>query len=411
MKNKFLGLTTLALSSLALMASASAAVKITGDDTIGYIGSNVTVTTIDADKKEYKLTLTGTANEDLLIQTGETVTIDLDGNIWTNYNNQSTAIEVQNGATLIIKDSKGTGKITYNNNTAEGHVSGAYAPLISNAGELTLESGLIEVNKGAFKGTGILNTVDGKLYVEGGSVKTTVDNSWGITNEGTAIINSGNFVQGGDFSIIQNAKDLTINDGTFTTTPEGTHYSLITNSDTGSPSLKILNGTFETSTKLFHKSTAVDENTDIVIMGGKYPVALEEEVVKYLASEDYEFLNGEVVTDADYSELEEALAEAAKVVITKYTEETIANFNEAYAAAQKIEKVLKSNEQDKIDEAAATLKLAISSLKEIVPEAIQPNDTTTSENPKTFDNVLGYVVLAIGALGCVVVVTKKILNK
>ena len=105
------------------------------------------------------------------------------------------------------------------------------APIINNVGTLTLENGIVEVNKGTSSehGTGILNT--GTLTVNGGTIKTTVVGSWGITNEGTADIKGGEFVQGQDFSIIVNAKDLTIAGGTFKNEGSVTHNSLLTNKD------------------------------------------------------------------------------------------------------------------------------------------------------------------------------------
>lgn len=421
MKKKILGLIVLAISSFGLMASTNA-VKILGtgsgaEGKIDYEGSNVTLQVIDADAKVYKLVLIGDADEDLVIEAGQTVTIDLAGNKWTNYDPQSSAISIPSGAKLTIMDSGNGGTFTYKAN-AEAVVgtSKAYAPLISNAGTLIFESGTIDVNKGATdaNATGILNSASGALYVEGGLIKTSEDYAWGITNEGNATINGGTFLQGKNYSIIDNAKNLTINDGKFTVAADVSHFSLITNKDNVNPTLQITNGDFSDShiTKLFHKS--VGANKDIVLTGGKYPVALSEEVKNYIDEENYEITEtGEVVTDANYEEYNAVLKEALSKVeeTSKYTEESIKALQSVINNAKRLSMELKSNEQSQIDDVVSKLKAAINGLKLIEKEVVDEEkeedkdkedtskDDTPPKNPNTFDGFICYIILAIEALG------------
>lgn len=425
MKNKMIGLIALAVSSFGLIMNASA-VKIIGtgdgaDGSIDYEGSNVTLETINDDTKEYKLVLTGAADEDLVIVEGETVTVDLAGNVWTNNYTKTSAFDVQEGATLIIMDSKTGGKITYNESSEKNTIEGknSYAPLIANAGTVIVQSGTITVNKGETdaNATGILNKDNAKLFVEGGLIETTVDYSWGVTNEGEMTINGGTLNQGKNFSIIDNAKSLLINGGTFTVTKDETHHSLITNVDAATPEIKITGGDFTDTNikKLFHKSTGVEGNTDIVLTGGTYPIALKEEIEKYMDQEKYEINDdGMIITDADYTRLNATivLAEEKLKEKDKYTEESIKALEEALKAAKEVEKGLKTDKQEEIDTLEKNLTNAINGLKLLEDEVIvAPNDSNLPENPETGASLPLISMMALGVSGIGIYFYTKSKNK
>ncbi len=431
MKNKVFGLIALAVSSFGLIMNASA-VKIIGtgdgaDGRIDYEGSNITLETIDAEKKEYKLVLAGAAQEDLIILDGETVTVDLAGNTWTNNNAKASAFDVQAGATLIITDSKTGGKITYSESSEKNTVGdkNSYAPLIANAGTVTIQGGIIEVNKGesGVYATGILNKDKAKLTVKDGHIETKVINAWGITNEGEAFIEGGTFVQGKDFSIIDNAKTLHISGGKFTVTPGDTHNSLITNADEATPVLEISGGDFSDTNikKLFHKSTKVEENTDIVLTGGTYPIALKEEIEKYMDKENYEINeDGMIITDADYTKLNAAVALAEEKIKEKekYTAESIKALEEALKVAKEVAKDLKTDKQSDIDTLEKNLTNAISGLKLIEEEndeddnvVVAPDDPTLPENPATGVSLPLISMMVLGVTGVGIYLGTKSKNK
>ncbi len=421
MKNKIIGLTALAVSSLGLIANVNA-VKIVGtgsgsEGTIGYEGSNVTVEEIGSNNHEYKLTLIGPCDEDLTIIAGETVIIDLFGYTWTNYDIHSSAIVVESGAKLTIMDSKTNGKITYKDETVA--TSNYYPDLIQNKGTLIFQSGTIEVNKGSStinsnpKGTGIENLENANLIIEGGTIKTIGNGSWGIVNKGVATIKGGTLTQGGDHSVILNAKDMTIEDGLFNQTGSN-HNSLITNDDNTNPKLEIKGGEFSVESKIFHAKASGD-NKDIIITGGKFSTDPERqtEIKKYMDEEKYEITaEGEVVTDADYEEYNAVLEEAENKVkeTGKYTEVSLKNLQNAIEEAKKIAKDLKSNEQEKIDNAVKTLKKAISGLK-LIPTVSDKNDETPNNNPGTYDLFICYILLALASLTSLGFITFRALKK
>ena len=91
------------------------------------IGGNVT-----SEQKDnvWYLTLKGNDKQDIEIREDETVILDLNGFNLTNYTDGCSTIWVQNGGTLTIVDSKGTGTIKKLNASA--------APTIKNDGTLKI---------------------------------------------------------------------------------------------------------------------------------------------------------------------------------------------------------------------------------------------------------------------------------
>ena len=89
-------------------------------------------------------------------------------------------------------------------------------------------------------------------------------------------INNGNFVQGYDFSVIQNSGQMDINGGTFVGSENGN--SLITNNkgtESGNVTLNITNGDFKSNLILYN-----GDNSNVSISGGTYQNP--ESVVAYL---------------------------------------------------------------------------------------------------------------------------------
>ena len=190
-------------------------VEATTVDNVEYAGSNVTVD--DLGENNYKVTLTGDADEDFEVLAGQTVTLDLAGFTLTNYLNDDQkapceAIKVNEGGVLTIMDSVGTGTVT---NVAQS----TYGP---------------------------------------------------ITNYGTLIIESGNFTTSTDTYAVRNdGINLTINGGVFTTNSQTT--SLIGNIKYNElsadlPTMTINGGTFEAVQDVIRNN----ENTAVTITGGTF---------------------------------------------------------------------------------------------------------------------------------------------
>lgn len=201
---------------------------------IGYNGSNVTVS--KDEQGVYNLELTGTATQELVVRSGETVVLDLKGQTFQNYTTACAPIEVQEGGTLTIKDSVGGGTISLLPNSA-------YA-VIANHGTLTIEGG--EFIQSAWGG--LLNY--GTAIIKDGTFRQTADASWSlIDNKGSLTIDGGNFYEGDEFYLIRNESEVVINGGTFTTNAPAT--SLIGNfieeedkTDNTNITMKITNGEF-----------------------------------------------------------------------------------------------------------------------------------------------------------------------
>lgn len=103
---------------------------------------------------------------------------------------------------------------------------------------------------------------------------------------------------------------------------------------------------------------------------------------------------------ADYSELDKKLAEAKKVVKSKYTTESIKALEAAIKAAEGVSRNLNSYNQLIIDNLVKDLNTAMANLK--------INNKVPA--PNTLDNTLSYVGLALGSLGITLISVKKLKN-
>ncbi len=267
MKKKILCFVVALVFGVVVMPKVNA-VHVTGDDKINYEGSNVTVEVVEGEENSYKVTLDGDTNQDFEIKSGEKVVLDLAGYTFKNFTESLAAIWVLDGGELTIIDSseEQTGKIQ--------KVGSGVSSAVDNKGILTIEGG--EISTTVSGTAGVYNA--GTLVIKGGTIKNTTENTWGLTNEGTAEIYGGNFTQEGNYSVVLNAKEMTVYDGIFSSEGEE-HYSLITNKskeDSGEASLDIKGGEFnvDESTPLFY-----NEGEDLIeITGGKYSKDITEYV-------------------------------------------------------------------------------------------------------------------------------------
>ena len=159
---------------------------------VGTPGTNVEVT--KEEDGTFNVKLTGNAVQDIIIYEGEDVTLDLNGYTLTNFTPECEAIKVLYGGKLTIMDSaeEGTGTVT----------------------------------------------------------QAATSKFSAITNQGTMIIESGNFITTLSQYVVRNENNLTINGGTFTN--ESSDTSLIGN---------IVN---------MDKSVPADVKPTMLINGGSY---------------------------------------------------------------------------------------------------------------------------------------------
>lgn len=181
---------------------------------VGSDGTNVEVT--KEEDGTFSVKLTGDAIQDLIIFEGEEVVLDLNGFTLTNFTDACEAIKVRHGGKLTIMDSSeaGTGTVTQ-------------------------------------KETSVFS---------------------GITNQGTLIINSGNFTTSLSQYILRNENDLTINGGVFTNNSKDTSaVGNIVNLDSSvpedvTPTMVINQGTFEAVSNAVKNN----ENSKVEIIGGTF---------------------------------------------------------------------------------------------------------------------------------------------
>lgn len=158
--------------------------------------NNSNINKVSKENNVYELTLNATTNENLEIQNGENVTLNLNGH---TLNNTTTSgdltvdlptIKIAEGGTLTIT---GKGAIT---RTSKYNESELHQAIISNFGTLNLnldETANILVSGAA--DYGIYNQASGILNMTGGRVSTMHKLNYGLWNEGTANISGGRFDQ------------------------------------------------------------------------------------------------------------------------------------------------------------------------------------------------------------------------
>ena len=236
---------------------------------IEYPGSNVTVD--DLGGNNYKVTLTGDADEDFQVLDGQTVTLDLAGFTLTNYLHPDTqtgpceAIKVNAGGILTILDSVGTGTVTNLSQSTYGPITN-YGTLIIESGNFTTSTDTyavrneginLTINGGVFKTNSKTTSLIGNIKynelsadlptmaINGGtfdSIQATVKNY-----ENTAItIEAGNFTSQNAFAL-DNSGAATVTGGTFTSVNNSAIRHQIDSTNPASSSLKINNATLNSA--------------------------------------------------------------------------------------------------------------------------------------------------------------------
>lgn len=292
---------------------------------------------VDVEVREdvFYVTLTGDIKQDLIIEDGEVVVLDLAGNKFENFTLATEAIKVEKGGELTIIDSVGTGVVTHQ----EGST---YGP-ITNLGTLTIEGGNYEIN----------------------------DSFYVVRNEGTATIKGGTFTSTStDTSLIGNIRYvdktvtpvLTIEDGTFTA---------ISNTVKNNPNSEItINGGTFTSENAF----ALENNGVAVVNGGELTST-----------------NNSAIRTTINSDSETSLKVANTAVLSSSADKADYTIYDATLAADVTEDYDVTLDED--GNVVFTEKEEVETPTE--PET--PSEPVV-ENPSTSDNVLTYMIIGVISL-------------
>ncbi len=306
---------------------------------------------VDVEVREdiFYVTLTGDINQDLIIENGEEVILDLNGFTFENFTKECEAIKVLKGGKLTIIDSGDTGTVT--------HIEGStYSP---------------------------------------------------ITNLGTLIIEDGNYTISDSFYIVRNEGIATINGGTFTST--STDTSMIGNiqyEDTSvTPVLTIEDGTFTAVSNVLKNN----ENSVMVVNGG----TLTSENAYALDNAAVAEVNGGTLTSENNSPIRNIInptdGNEASLKVSNATLNAAADKAD-YAL---YDATLQSDVTDKYEVSVdenGNITFVSTEIPDPVPE--NPDTTTPEEpieNPSTNDNVVTYIVL--GAVSIIGIVAAGILIK
>lgn len=244
--------------------------------------------------------------------------IDLNGKT-ISYTSDASAhsamITINSGNKLVVKDSKGTGKIVYNYTGAgdPNFTWGTYT-INNKGGNLVVDNGTIEIVSNLNAGT--VSHMFCSIYQYSGS--TTI-NGGNITNssyrsvrlwKGDMTINGGVFEGQVWVQAVDNSSVMTINGGSFSPSGVDSSSAFITN-DTYDVALKVTDGTFETKLGC---SNYTKNGVKGSVSGGVFGVApdanllaaglhaVEQDGKYYIVSEEID----NVVTNAE--ELKEVIA-------------------------------------------------------------------------------------------------------
>ena len=246
--------------------------------------------------KKCTFTLTDNANQDLVIEEGEEVTLNLESYSLTSTDVKYSAIDIQGGKLTI--EGNGTIKVKDGDKT-------------TNVPTVNVKSGAeLVMNGGTIEGIAVDHSAAlynaGKLTINDGTIKSVaVDENngnkgaWGLTNVGTATITGGTFIQGNAFSVLSNNKTMTISGGVFSPEGTGIRNSLITNvkgAEVDAVTLTITDGTFKAASGAKIISVGSDEGKKgtATITGGLFietGVDAAVAVKNYMGSESIVKLN------------------------------------------------------------------------------------------------------------------------
>ena len=253
----------------------------------------------------------------LTIPAGRTVTIDLAGCTMSQKNVQTSAYAmIDNMGNLTIKDSVGTGKISYEDSTPYTKDPGWASNTISNKGMLTVNSGMVEnLTSEAVMNYGYPHAIDvyqgSVTTINGGTVKSlNYDSIRMFCNSETlatkVVINGGTIVNRVSFQDPHSTRPgygiLEINGGNFVTTSGVTANVRLLNFCNNCNNMKatVTGGTFDKGFKTQDIAGSGIKTSDWLIMGGKIVVtnatelqnaidnANDGDVIKLLAAGSYE---------------------------------------------------------------------------------------------------------------------------
>ncbi len=251
--------------------------------------------------------------EGIVIPAGKTVTIDLAGFDIKQTKACTASYEmIGNNGTLTIKDSVGTGRISFTDTGAGDPNVGWASYTIRNSGTLTVESGIIEhLGTQPYNGNNAIFHYNGTTTINGGKIEAPYSRSLRIWN-GSATINGGAF-DGQVWVQSQGNAELTINDGSFKPATHGGDYSSVfVTVGAKNASVKLAGGTYATK-------VGTDKADSIEITGGTYAVDPTAFVADgYMAVEN---ANGtytvvEIPKAATTAELEAAISKGGVVQLT-----------------------------------------------------------------------------------------------
>ena len=299
---------------------------------------------VAAAKKDDTITMLGNITESIVIENGNTITLDLNGYTLTNTDGKHT---IENNGTLTVTDSSTdkSGKVdnvshakiplvntdfgiailnggTFDRSLEDGNRKGNSCYTIQNHGTMTINDGVTVNNNGAYSS----NIVNGYQSTNAATASTTTP---------TLTINGGNFsggaavvkndekgqleINGGTFSqssyLIHNWNKVTINNGVF----NGSIAAILNTHESGNTNaigeLKINGGNFNGKIDSVYPGWDAYASKDISIFGGTFT----QDVTEYTAANRTVMQNSDgtytvsvaKIGDQGYSTLKDAV-DAAK---------------------------------------------------------------------------------------------------
>lgn len=295
-----------------------------------FIGWDPNVT-VEVKEDIFYVTLKGDINQDLIIESGEEVVLDLNGFTFNNFTKECEAIKVMPGGKLTITDNSEakSGTVT--------HIADSTYSPITNLGELIVDGGNYEINDDFY-----LLRNEGTLTINAGTFKST--------SKTTSMIGN---IQYEDTSVVPN---LTINNGEFTAI-----NNVVRNNEN---SVVTINGGTLTSESAY----ALDNLAEATVNAGALTSENNSPVRNIINSE-----TGKNAT----------LKVAAEAVLSSTAEK--ANYA-LYDTALKSD--VTANYNVNIDENGN-----ITFISTEIPDPVPEKPSEEIENPSTSDNVMTYVLI------------------
>ena len=248
------------------------------------------------------------ATESIVIAKGQEITLDLNGKVISMEDSSAkSACLIANNGTLTIVDGGVDGKLTFNSTTPD--TSFGYATnVISNAGTLVIEGGIIEntTNGGAsYAIDTVWYTADVSVTIKGGyisSVKTAIRQTLYTDAKNTLIIEGGEIVGNYGVQIFNHtgsSKPATLNitGGTITG-----NYAIVTSyghADAHADTvINISGGTVNGYTYIYNSKANNTVGFDNVSISGGY---FNGEVYVYIVDAAGEYAYGDVITGGSFN--------------------------------------------------------------------------------------------------------------